>query len=465
MGSLDVITGFLEAGAKRRAAAAATESQKLKDNIAKRQIALREAEAKAKEQEREQKKADLQRFMATLAKGGPVSDRVESLKDTPLGAGSDPLNPPATDKEKALALAPLDPKAAMQFGQPGKPLILSGGPGAPARAIDRSGREIGRGLPGVPKPKNISAREEAIIRFLEGRGTNLDKQFLKITPNDLKKGLDLKSDIGRLLLKRQELLLQKDITINSPEVKRIDEIIKAVQEKNPPGFRDQIFEYYKEQIGGGSVTPAVIEAFVKAERLLSSERSAGRESGKITELGKPETQRTLQDVSEAKATGTTRGGPVPPSLVKPFAVMDQTLDIIGELKTNFTPEELARFVGPIDFPGRGVAQAILNDPKFAAFQVTAKKLKLLAFGEGGKQLTPFEAEVVFGTIPTGTEFSVTDFIAKISEIERRVPLLKNSMIRIATGTRGELRKTITEPTTSKLSPAGQKLLDKLKKKK
>ncbi len=74
----------------------------------------------------------------------------------------------------------------------------------PTRLTEIPVASTGTDFPQKPS-KEISAREGAAQRFLAGNATDLDKQLLKIEPKDLEKGLDLKSDTGKLLLRRQEL--------------------------------------------------------------------------------------------------------------------------------------------------------------------------------------------------------------------------------------------------------------------
>jgi len=239
---------------------------------------------------------------------------------------------------------------------------------------------------------------------------------------------------------RAELTRLRQQTKDPAEISRINEVLEEMNRGS--GFRNDIWSAVKKN-NPGDLDKAIKE-FNKIESGLSGARGGGRLKGVAESQSLPEVQQAAQDFAEAKATGSTLGSSIPAQFIKPFAVMDQSVELAKELQTEFTPQELAAFAGPVDLPVNKVAQSFRNDPKFAAFAVKISKLKLLAFGEGGKQLTPFEAEVVFGTVVTGEEWSTADVVAKLEEIIRRVPQLKNQMIHNATITRGQLKREAEE---------------------
>ena len=93
--------------------------------------------------------------------------------------------------------------------------------------------------------------------------------------------------------------------------------------------------------------------------------------------------------------------------------MEQTLKAAGSIKSEFTPEEINRYVGFFNKSAREIAQLVNQDKKFARLNTLINFIKGSAFSEGGKQLTPFEASITFGHVPTGTEFSTVDFLSKL----------------------------------------------------
>jgi hypothetical protein len=68
--------------------------------------------------------------------------------------------------------------------------------------------------------------------------------------------------------------------------------------------------------------------------------------------------------------------------------------------------------------------------------------------------------VVFGYVPTGLEFSVEDFLAKLSDAKQRIPTIRDRLLSVQATPRGELKQETAKP---KLSPQGQKFLEKLKR--
>ena len=126
--------------------------------------------------------------------------------------------------------------------------------------------------------------------------------------------------------------------------------------------------------------------------------------------------------TDAQAVGAMRNG----------------LRVAQAIMSEFTPEDRAKYVGYLNFPARSIAQVANKDPKFARFQALANEAKAWAFAEGGKQLTPFESSVVFGYVPTGREWSVADFEAKVKESNARSQFLIDQRIGLAQTPRRQL---------------------------
>jgi hypothetical protein len=115
--------------------------------------------------------------------------------------------------------------------------------------------------------------------------------------------------------------------------------------------------------------------------------------------------------------------------------IDQT---VKELRSKYSPEEIKTFTGLLKFQGQKAMLPFTEDKRFADFAILNERLRGTAFGEGGKQLTPFEASVVFGYTPTGRELSSTEYLSKIENLERRIPALIENRVRLAKTPRGNL---------------------------
>lgn len=95
---------------------------------------------------------------------------------------------------------------------------------------------------------------------------------------------------------------------------------------------------------------------------------------------------------------------------KALRAYDGILASLNELE-GFSDEEVGRYAGFLSRTGRDVKQFAgsipglegLADPRYAKFRALTGRLAGTAFAEGGKQLTPFEAAVVFSYTPTGKE--------------------------------------------------------------
>lgn len=106
---------------------------------------------------------------------------------------------------------------------------------------------------------------------------------------------------------------------------------------------------------------------------------------------------------------------------------DSILANLHDLKTQFSDAEIDQYAGMFRAAGKELQQGVGSlpgmgqyaDPRYAAFKALVGRLTGTAFGEGGKQLTPFEASVVFSYTPTGWERGgATEFRAKVESLER-----------------------------------------------
>lgn len=178
---------------------------------------------------------------------------------------------------------------------------------------------------------------------------------------------------------------------------------------------------------------------VEGVRNIEQARGGGRVTGRAKARADPEVIAAETNFARAVAEGKTSGTPLPPTVQTAVGALSFGVETARRLRSEFTPEERASFSGFLQFPARKILQIVAEDPKFATFQTLINMAKGQAFGEGGKQLTPFEASIVFGYVPTGTEFSTADFEAKLLEAEKRGQFLINRKLRLATTPRGRIK--------------------------
>jgi len=90
-------------------------------------------------------------------------------------------------------------------------------------------------------------------------------------------------------------------------------------------------------------------------------------------------------------------------------VHTQNLANVSYILKEFSDEEVEKFVGLLNRPkeeAKLIARGVTGrggSERYAQFKAFNERVRGAAFGEGGKQLTPFEAGVVFGFTPTGRE--------------------------------------------------------------
>lgn len=141
----------------------------------------------------------------------------------------------------------------------------------------------------------------------------------------------------------------------------------------------------------------------------------------------------------------------------------------------FSPEEIDKFAGVFNQPmqkGKSYLQAGakalgMGSPvdqgerdRFSAWQVALAQLKQVAFDTGGKQLTPFEASVVFGYIPTGNELNGgTEIKQKIENLKTVLRAGADIRMKLAQQGRGNIDPAeLDKIMQQELSP----IVDKLK---
>lgn len=124
---------------------------------------------------------------------------------------------------------------------------------------------------------------------------------------------------------------------------------------------------------------------------------------------------------------------------KALRAYDNILAAVNELDT-FSEEEIGKYAGLLNRGARDVKQFLgtipglegLSDERYAHFRALAGRLTGTAFAEGGKQLTPFEAGVVFTYTPTGKEVGgPTEFKAKKNQLGQYTLLRRQLVARYA----------------------------------
>jgi hypothetical protein len=270
----------------------------------------------------------------------------------------------------------------------------------------------------------------------------------------------------------RSMVVLNDATDKSTGEIDIEKVRQGIQQQDQQrgglkGERTRAFDAFlddaRKRNPGISRADAAVEALRRITESLgerSEKRAAAQVRGRTAEEGTSEFLELQEEKGRRQATGRAAGSPLPAEIGRRVAALDDSLDVVNQLTTEFTRSELEKFSGFIENPSRQLLQAFSADPKFARFQVLINRAKLAAFSEGGKQLTPFEASVVFGYVPTGLEFSVEDFLAKLSDAKQRIPTIRDRLLSVQATPRGELKQETAKP---KLSPQGQKFLEKLKR--
>ena len=124
---------------------------------------------------------------------------------------------------------------------------------------------------------------------------------------------------------------------------------------------------------------------------------------------------------------------------KALRAYDNILAAVHELDT-FSDEEIEKYAGLLNRGARDVKQFLgtipglegLSDARYAHFRALTGRLTGTAFAEGGKQLTPFEASVVFTYTPTGKEVGgPTEFKAKKTQLGQYTLLRRQLVARYA----------------------------------
>jgi hypothetical protein len=84
--------------------------------------------------------------------------------------------------------------------------------------------------------------------------------------------------------------------------------------------------------------------------------------------------------------------------------MDSMREIVRKMKTEFTPEQLAKYTGIFNYYGAKAKQLVRNDPDFARFDALLGSFGETLFQKAGAALTETELEVLKKGLPTGLEW-------------------------------------------------------------
>ncbi len=125
-----------------------------------------------------------------------------------------------------------------------------------------------------------------------------------------------------------------------------------------------------------------------------------------------------------------------------LTALQQVAHVTHRLKTEFTDEQLSRYVGKIDNPKEKILQFIKEDPEFAKFDALINRAKTAAFETGGKALTPMEASILFGFLPTAEEWSPANFKMKLLESADYANSKSKNIVELATTNRMNLAKQV-----------------------
>lgn len=284
---------------------------------------------------------------------------------------------------------------------------------------------MGRNLP--PTPSNIKMADEAVKAETEAATMRLEKE-----KNRLRAGTEGLDDASVALFG----------VPNSDVTGKVAGVNPVVTPEDVPRLNQQLQKMWGV-MGIASKPPVVTPGMSKAALNLAVRDRVKLES------------------AAAQGAAGEFAKPVEVSQQERVSVLENNLRILQGLNTawtNLTPEQQQKYVGIINFPLSKLKQFLDqqlkggSDPAFAQFATQIYLAKQLAFQSGGKQLTPFEASVVFGYTPTGEEMSVNDFTAKMAEAGVNTEDLLKRTAEVATVPRRELKGQV-QRTIEQYRPA------------
>lgn len=167
----------------------------------------------------------------------------------------------------------------------------------------------------------------------------------------------------------------------------------------------------------GDVTVELESApdFIKREWTENAVAALARERGWDTRNPTPEQARelvamqrqALMSYHSALQEAQGMGKALPAADREAIANMLNYRNLAIKALEDFSPEELDKFVGVFNMPirrwGAFFNAGTPEGQRFVKFAAVAGALAMAQFGEGGKQLTPFEGATVRKSVPIGTE--------------------------------------------------------------
>lgn len=174
-----------------------------------------------------------------------------------------------------------------------------------------------------------------------------------------------------------------------------------------------------------------------------------------------------KEIAGAKAEGALPWKPLGEKAQEALTSYQKLLGTLGELES-FSPADIQSFAG-IWNKGESEFKSILAEAarkltgapvpdrvqKYLAFKAVTKRLKATAFDYGGKQLTPFEAGVVFGFTPTGEEYAgPAEFLAKVKLMNQLLPIIYDMHLWAASAPRNQVMAEYNMRLQNNLKRAG-----------
>ena len=191
--------------------------------------------------------------------------------------------------------------------------------------------------------------------------------------------------------------------------------------------------------------------------------SAGTPAQKSQMLSAQQERHILTAAAQGREAQQER--PLEPTERERLSSLIRANNILETIATEFTPAERAKFVGAggARFKSEQIAQLYQDvtggkvDRRFADFAAINAEGKREAFATGGKQLTPYEATVVWGFVPTGTELSVEQYESKLKLARSRTNQLLQTDLTLASTPRSNLKQTLQELKKSAMPEAEREL--------
>ena len=148
------------------------------------------------------------------------------------------------------------------------------------------------------------------------------------------------------------------------------------------------------------------------------------------------------DVSNAQGAGALAQRPLSDQEQSAISAHNTILSSIAQLK-QFSPAEIAAYTGLLNRPVANVKNALAGlgiidaDRRFNEFKPIMGRLQGTAFGEGGKQLTGIELQVVSNYTPTGNEpGGAPEVQAKVRNLEAFTKISRDARLYMAKTGRG-----------------------------